>query len=75
MVLLIAVYSANPQPLTLSYTVLHVTAANRYINNRINTYMLSEEKKKREEDIIETILQNNAYHTNRILSNRQLKHP
>jgi hypothetical protein len=51
----------------------HKRAAIRNLNNRVNTYMVSEENKKQEEDIIETILQNNDYHTNRKLSYSQLK--
>jgi hypothetical protein len=47
----------------------------RYLNNRVNTYMLPEESKKREKDVIETILQNSGYHTDKMLSYRQLKHP
>jgi hypothetical protein len=35
----------------------------RYLNNRVNTYALSEENKKKEEDVIKAILQNDGYYT------------
>jgi hypothetical protein len=60
--------------------VLHVTPTNKqkkaavkFLNNRVNTYMLSEENQEQEEGIIKTILQNNGYHTDRMLRYRQLK--
>jgi hypothetical protein len=57
---------------TVTATIIHSNschpneqkiAAIRYLNNRINTYALSE-KNKTKKDVIEAILHNNGYHTN-----------
>jgi hypothetical protein len=49
------------------------TSAIRYLNNRVNTYTLSETNKKMEEDVIEAILQNNGYHINSIPNYKKSK--
>jgi hypothetical protein len=53
----------------------HKRATIKYLNNRANTYNLSDENKKRENDVIEAILRNNGYYINNTQRDKRPKRP
>ena len=50
-------------PIDTCHPTEHKYAAKRYLHNRLNSYQLSHEKREKESEIIQDILQNNGYST------------
>jgi hypothetical protein len=50
-------------PIDSCHPIKHKYAAIRYLQNRMNSYQLSHEKRDKESKIIQDILQNNRYNT------------
>jgi len=56
-------YTDSIIPIDSCHPIEHKYAAIRYLQNRLNSYQLSREKRDKEKIIIQEILQNNGYNT------------
>jgi len=56
-------YTDSIIPIDSCHPIEHKYAAIRYLQNRLNSYQLSHEKRERESNVIQDVLHNNGYNT------------